>query len=59
MNQSAGPKQVEVSLIKPHTHAGERYAAGDKISVTEPVRDWLAGAGIINKPAAQAKEGAK
>ncbi|KAF7600623.1 MAG: hypothetical protein CGU28_03125 [Candidatus Dactylopiibacterium carminicum] len=63
MTKDAAPKQVatklDVTLLKPHTHAGTRYATGDKIQVTEPERDWLAGAGIINKPAAQAKEGAK
>lgn len=43
------PRQdtVKVTLIKPHTHAGTPHAAGDKIAVTAPVRDWLATRHII------------
>lgn len=40
-------KLVEVTLAKPHTHAGEKLPAGSKIKVTEPERDWLAGAEVI------------
>lgn len=52
------PKLVEVTLAKPHKHAGEQKAAGDKIKVTEPERDWLADNQIINN-APKAQEGAK
>jgi hypothetical protein len=41
------PKLVEVKLDKAHTHAGIDCAAGTKISVTEPERDWLVGAEVI------------
>lgn len=49
--EAAGPKRVEVTLIKPHRHAGEKHAAGAKIRVTEPERDWLVANGVIEKPA--------
>ena len=49
---------VEVTLAKPHKHAGEEKATGEKIKVTEPERDWLASRGIINN-APTAQEGAK
>lgn len=42
------PKRVEVTLAKPHTHAGKDCKAGDKISVTETQRAWLAKHGVIN-----------
>lgn len=35
------PKLVEVTLAKPHKHAGINYAAGAKIMVSEPERKWL------------------
>ena len=41
-NETPKPaKQVEVTLAKPHTHAGARFDAGAKIQVTESERDWL------------------
>lgn len=41
-NETPKPaKQFEVTLDKPHTHAGVRHEAGAKIQVTEPERDWL------------------
>lgn len=40
-------KPIEVTLLKNHTHADCNYVAGDKISVSEPERDWLAQQGII------------
>lgn len=51
-------KQVEVVLVKPHTHAGIDYPAGQKIKVSEPERVWLAEQKIIND-APKAQEGAK
>jgi hypothetical protein len=50
-------KLVEVTLGKPHTHAGVEHPAGARIKVTEPVRDWLIKNQIVNAPSAQ--EGAK
>lgn len=43
----------KVKLLKPHTHAGRQYQAGDEIEVSAPVRDWLAARGIVadTKPA--------
>jgi hypothetical protein len=32
---------VEVTLLKPHTHAGKTYQPGDKIRVTPDVAQWL------------------
>jgi hypothetical protein len=40
-NVQAEQKLVEVTLAKPHEHAGVKYKAGDKIKVNEPDRDWL------------------
>lgn len=54
MTKEAGPKRVEVTLAKPHRHAGEKYPAGAKIQVTEHDRDWLVANEIISKPAAPA-----
>lgn len=42
-------KLVEVTLAKPHTHAGVDYAAGAKLDVSEPIRDWMAANDIIVK----------
>lgn len=46
VNASA-PKSIEVTLLKNHTQGDRDYVVGDKISVTEPERDWLAQHGII------------
>lgn len=48
------PKLVEVTLGKPHTHAGVPYAAGAKIKVTEADRDWLQQAGVIKTASEEA-----
>ncbi len=40
-------KKIDVTLIKAHTHAGEKCPVGAKIKVTEPERDWLAANGCI------------
>lgn len=49
------PKRVEVTLDKPHTHAGKPYAAGGKIMVTEAEADWLRKAGVITDATKEAK----
>jgi hypothetical protein len=61
MNEKHETKLVEVILAKPHTHAGQDHAAGDKIKVDEPTAKWLADNEIIKISAAPvaAKEGAK
>ncbi len=45
----AEQKLVEVTLAKPHTHAGSKCKVGDKIKVTEPERDWLIKNGVVAK----------
>ena len=61
MSEKQDAKLVEVTLAKPHTHAGKDYDAGDKIKVDEPTAKWLADNQVINVTAAPAaaKEGAK
>jgi hypothetical protein len=61
MSEKHEPKLVEITLVKPHTHAGKDHAAGDTLQVDEPTAKWLADNEIINIPAAPvaAKEGAK
>lgn len=51
--QKATPKVVEVELLDKHTHAGIPYAAGDKIKVSEPDRDWLVAQKKVAAPAAK------
>lgn len=48
--KKAEQKLVEVTLLKPHIHAGVRYATGAKIKVNEAVCDWLAANKIIQTP---------
>jgi hypothetical protein len=43
---------VEVTLLRGHKHAGKFYAAGEKIFVTRPEREWLIANDVV------AKEGA-
>jgi hypothetical protein len=45
-----GQKLVEVTVQKPHTHAGVKYQAGAKVKVNEAERDWLAANKIIETP---------
>lgn len=45
------PKLQKVVLRKPHTHAGQKYAAGDAIDVHEADAAWLAENGVIDAPA--------
>lgn len=42
MNEKQEPRLVEVTLAKPHTHAGVDYAAGARIKVDESTAKWLA-----------------
>lgn len=61
MSEKQASKLVEVTLAKPHSHAGVAYAAGNKIKVDEPTAKWLADNKVIHVSAAPAaaKEGAK
>lgn len=53
-NNPAKPAKAElfeVTLNKPHKHAGETKPAEAKIKVTGPERDFLERVGVINKAA--------
>lgn len=50
MSEKQDNKLAEVTLTQAHTHAGEKKKAGDKIKVTEPEREWLVAAKVINAP---------
>lgn len=41
------PADVEVTLLKPHTHGDRDYAAGDKLTVRPPIAEWLRDQGVI------------
>lgn len=56
--QKQDHRLVEVTLGKPHEHAGNQHQAGEKIRVSHAERDWLIANAIITAPTAQ-KEGAK
>jgi hypothetical protein len=45
---------MHIELLKPHTHAGKRIAAGDRLDLPEPRARWLIaqGAAEVTKPAA-------
>lgn len=47
-SKSATNQLVEVTLLKPHTHAGKSYGANSQAEVTLPVAQWLHGHGIIS-----------
>lgn len=40
-------KQVQVTLLRDHKHAGEKCRAGEKITVSESTRDWLLAQHVI------------
>lgn len=37
---------MRVRLLKPHTHAGQSRASGDRIDVAPDTAAWLAGLGV-------------
>lgn len=39
--------ETTVVLLKPHTHAGQDYAAGESIQVTVETKAWLQASGVI------------
>jgi hypothetical protein len=45
--EAAAPKLETVTLLKPHTHAGVGYPAGDKIEVNPVEKAWLIEQNII------------
>jgi hypothetical protein len=45
------PKLETVTLLKPHTHVGIGYKAGDKIEVNTVEKAWLIEQQIIAAPA--------
>jgi hypothetical protein len=38
--------EITVRLKAPHTHSGEQKKAGDIITVSQPIADWLIARGI-------------
>jgi hypothetical protein len=40
-------KQVQVTLLRDHTHAGKKRRAGEKITVSEATRNWLLAQRVI------------
>ncbi|WP_444811067.1 DUF7210 family protein [Stenotrophomonas sp. LC732] len=52
MNEAPVQKLVEVTLDKPHTHAGVQYDAKAKIKVSEADREWL----VANRVVTDSKE---
>jgi len=47
------PQRFEVTLIKPHIHAGQDLEPGDTLRVTAEQRAWLIEAGVIENPTAE------
>lgn len=41
---------MQVTLKKPHTHAGKQKQPGDPIDVDAGTAEWLAGLGVIDPP---------
>lgn len=58
MSEPQDQKLVEVTLAKPHTHAGVAHDAKARIKVTASDREWLITQGVVNAPTAP-KESAK
>lgn len=45
--RTSEPRQVQVRLLKPHTHAGADYPAGARIEVPPRIAAWLRSQGVI------------
>lgn len=39
--------EITAVLLKPHTHAGQDYAAGESIQVTAETKAWLQASGVV------------
>lgn len=37
---------MHIELLKPHTHAGKRHAAGDRLELNEASARWLIAQGV-------------
>lgn len=37
---------MHIELLKPHTHAGQRHAAGDRLDLHETSARWLIAQGV-------------
>jgi hypothetical protein len=48
---------MHIELLKPHTHAGQRLAAGDRLDLNEASARWLIGQGVAKaaSPATDSK----
>lgn len=46
-------KEQRVTLLMPHTHAGERKKAGEQITVPVGKIPWLQRHGVVAKPNAE------
>ncbi|OPH34965.1 DUF7210 family protein [Moraxella equi] len=44
-NQTA-VTEISVTLLKPHTHAGQSYQANDTLTVSQTTADWLIKNGV-------------
>lgn len=42
---------MHIELLKPHTHAGKRHAAGDRLELTEASARWLIAQGVAKAAA--------
>ena len=49
------PTTTRVVLNRPHTHAGQRHAAGAVIDVDVTTADWLVSHGVAKPPAEPVK----
>lgn len=58
MNSSTQTKQVNVTLLKNHTHAGNKYGAGSLLTIDAAGADWLIQQGIAEPEKKGSGEGA-
>jgi len=45
---------LSIELLKPHTHAGKRYAAGDRLDLNDASARWLIAQGVAKAVTASA-----
>lgn len=57
-NQTA-VTEISVTLLKPHTHAGQPYQANDTLTVSQTTADWLMKNGVAELKADDKAEPAK
>lgn len=56
---SAKPTLITVELVKPHTHAGKAYQAGDSLNVSPALAEWLRAQGVVAPAMTKAKKEAE